>query len=115
MFGIDFSEILVIFGIALVVLGPEKLPKLAQTIGRWAGRARQMARQFREQLEQEADQLQRAADLKAHMKPPSRPAPTPASAPAVDPDIGSAHLTPQPVSAAPTDDPAPTESHERGR
>ena len=37
MFGIDFSEILVIFGIALVVLGPEKLPKLAHTIGRWVG------------------------------------------------------------------------------
>jgi sec-independent protein translocase protein TatB len=64
MFGIDFSEILVIFVIALIVLGPEKLPKLAQTIGRWVGRARAMARQFREQLEQEADQIQRAADLK---------------------------------------------------
>ena len=63
MFGIDFSEILVIFGIALVVLGPEKLPRLARTIGRWIGRARAMARQFREQLEQEADALQRSADL----------------------------------------------------
>jgi sec-independent protein translocase protein TatB len=110
MFGIDFSEVLVIFGIALVVLGPEKLPKLAQTIGRWVGRARQMARQFREQLEQETDQLQRAADLKAHMKPPSRPA----AAPTPDPDIGSAHMTPQPASTAQTDA-APTESHERGQ
>src|SRR5579862_569528 len=107
MFGIDFSEILVIFGIALVVLGPEKLPKLAQTIGRWVGRARAMARQFREQLEQEADQLQRAADLKSHMKPPSRPAesaPAPAAGP--DPDIGSAHLTPQPASSAQSDEAA---------
>ena len=58
MFGIDFSEILVIFVIALVVLGPERLPKLAATIGRWLGRARSMARQFREQLEQEANRLQ---------------------------------------------------------
>jgi sec-independent protein translocase protein TatB len=61
MFGIDFSEILVIFGIALVVLGPERLPKLAATIGRWLGRARAMARQFREQLEQEAGRLQHEA------------------------------------------------------
>ncbi|HTT06428.1 MAG TPA: Sec-independent protein translocase protein TatB [Steroidobacteraceae bacterium] len=63
MFGIDFSEILLIFGIALVVLGPEKLPKLANTIGRWIGRARGMARQFREQLEQESHTLRESVDL----------------------------------------------------
>jgi Tat protein translocase TatB subunit len=63
MFGIDFSEILVIFAIALVVLGPEKLPKLAATVGRWIGRARAMARQFREQLEQEANSLNHGVDL----------------------------------------------------
>jgi sec-independent protein translocase protein TatB len=115
MFGIDFSEIVVIFVIALVVLGPEKLPKLAQTVGKWIGRARSMARQFREQLEQEADQIQRAADLKAHMKAPSRPAPTPtatanptpAHATSPDADIASAHLTPE--------TPAVPESHERGQ
>src|ERR1700685_2781169 len=115
MFGIDFSEILVIFGIALVVLGPEKLPRLARTVGRWVGRARQMARQFREQLEQEADQLQRAADLKAHMTPPSRPAPAPEPPPTYtpqpDPDIGSAHMPPQPATS-PQSDATPTEAHE---
>jgi Tat protein translocase TatB subunit len=58
MFGIDFSEILVVFAIALVVLGPEKLPRVAATVGRWVGRARAMARQFRDQLEQEAASLQ---------------------------------------------------------
>ena len=57
MFGIDFSEIVVIFGLALVVLGPEKLPKLAKTIGRWAGRARSMARQFQDQLESETESI----------------------------------------------------------
>jgi Tat protein translocase TatB subunit len=77
MFGIDFSEILVIFAIALVVLGPEKLPRLAATIGRWIGRARAMARQFREQLEQEADTLKRNADLRAQPPPPPPPPPTP--------------------------------------
>ncbi|HEY1725201.1 MAG TPA: Sec-independent protein translocase protein TatB [Steroidobacteraceae bacterium] len=65
MFGVDFSEIVVIFVIALVVLGPEKLPRLARTVGRWIGRARAMARQFREQLEQEADAIQRSANLRA--------------------------------------------------
>ena len=35
------------------MLGPEKLPKLASQIGRWAGRARAMARQLRQQLDEE--------------------------------------------------------------
>jgi sec-independent protein translocase protein TatB len=54
MFEVGFSEMLVIMALALVVLGPEKLPKLAAQVGRWLGRARNMARQFREQLEEEA-------------------------------------------------------------
>src|SRR5687768_13455383 len=48
------TEIALIFAIALLVLGPERLPKLAADLGRWAGRARAMARQLRAQLEQEA-------------------------------------------------------------
>ncbi|MFT3906648.1 MAG: Sec-independent protein translocase protein TatB [Steroidobacteraceae bacterium] len=58
MFDIGFSEILVICALALVVLGPEKLPRIAAGIGRWVGRARSMARQFREQLEREASELE---------------------------------------------------------
>ena len=54
MFEVGFSELLLIFAIALIVLGPQKLPKLAQQVGRWVGRARAMARQFRDQLEDEA-------------------------------------------------------------
>ncbi|HEV7137519.1 MAG TPA: Sec-independent protein translocase protein TatB [Steroidobacteraceae bacterium] len=55
MFDIGFSEILVIFVLALIVLGPEKLPKVVREVGRWVGRARAMARQFQEQLEEEVD------------------------------------------------------------
>jgi Tat protein translocase TatB subunit len=58
MFEVGFSELLLICAIALVVLGPEKLPKLARQVGRWVGRARSMARQFREQLEEEAHTLE---------------------------------------------------------
>jgi len=55
MFDIGFSEILVIFILALIVLGPEKLPRVVREVGRWVGRARAMARQFQEQLEEEVD------------------------------------------------------------
>ena len=63
MFEVGFSELLVIFALALVVLGPEKLPKLAQQVGRWVGRARAMARQFRDQLEEEAHNLESKVNI----------------------------------------------------
>jgi sec-independent protein translocase protein TatB len=38
MFGVDFSEIMVIMVVALIVLGPERLPKVARTMGEWWGK-----------------------------------------------------------------------------
>src|SRR5262245_52231767 len=38
MFDIGFSELLVIGVVALVVIGPEKLPRLARTLGHLAGK-----------------------------------------------------------------------------
>ena len=55
MFEVGFTEIVLILGLALLVLGPEKLPGLAEKVGRWTGRARSMARQLRTQLEQEVN------------------------------------------------------------
>jgi sec-independent protein translocase protein TatB len=67
MFEVGFTEILVILGLALLVLGPEKLPGLATKIGRWTGRARSMARQLRTQLEQEVtlEELARSKPMQA--------------------------------------------------
>ena len=59
MFEVGFSELLLIMGLALLVLGPEKLPKVVTEIGRWMGRARAMARQFKDQLEMEAAESSR--------------------------------------------------------
>ncbi len=55
MFDFGFSEIVLTSAIALIVLGPEKLPKVARQVGNWMGRARSMARQLTEQLEREVD------------------------------------------------------------
>jgi sec-independent protein translocase protein TatB len=53
VFDFSIGKIAVLFLICLVVLGPQKLPRLAQQLGRLAGQARAMARHFRTQLEQE--------------------------------------------------------------
>jgi sec-independent protein translocase protein TatB len=53
MFDVGFTEIVLIFVIGLVILGPERLPRVATKIGRWVGRARRTATQLRHQLERE--------------------------------------------------------------
>ncbi|MFK7885716.1 MAG: Sec-independent protein translocase protein TatB [Gammaproteobacteria bacterium] len=55
MFDVGFAELILIFVIALIVLGPERLPEVARTAGRWLGRARQMARSMQYELERELD------------------------------------------------------------
>jgi Tat protein translocase TatB subunit len=35
MFGMGFGELLVVLAIALIFLGPEKIPSTARTLGRW--------------------------------------------------------------------------------
>jgi sec-independent protein translocase protein TatB len=99
MFDIGFSEVLVIFVLALVVLGPEKLPKVAAQVGRWIGRARGMARQFREQLEEEVN-FEETRRAQAAVSPPS-PSPVPLAAPATDtPATWQAAALPTETSAA---------------
>ncbi len=79
MFDVGFSEIVVIFVVALVVLGPERLPRLAAQLGQWAGRARQMARMLRTQFQDEID----AVDPRRIMDPPTAATPS-YSRPGVD-------------------------------
>ena len=75
MFEVGFTEILLILGIALLVLGPEKLPGLAEKVGRWTGRARAMARQLRTQLEHEVTMEEMTRTRTAQPAPPPPPAP----------------------------------------
>ncbi|MCE7903675.1 MAG: twin-arginine translocase subunit TatB [Gammaproteobacteria bacterium PRO9] len=65
MFEIGFWELALIAALGLIVLGPEKLPRVAAQLGRYAGQARRMARtltaQVREELEAEERRLNAAA------------------------------------------------------
>jgi Tat protein translocase TatB subunit len=53
MSGIGFSELLILFLIGLIVLGPERLPRVANQLGTWLGQARRMTRVMKRQLEDE--------------------------------------------------------------
>jgi sec-independent protein translocase protein TatB len=59
MFDIGWSEMLVILVVALLVIGPKDLPKVARQIGRWTGKARAMAREFQRSF----DEMAREAEL----------------------------------------------------
>jgi len=76
MFGIDFPELVVVAIVALIVIGPEHLPKVARTIGHLWGRgqryvngiksdiSRDMAldelRQMQQKMQQEASSLEQS-------------------------------------------------------
>lgn len=61
MFDIGFSELMLIGVVALIVLGPERLPKVARSAGQWIGRAQRYVNDIKADIAREAD----LADLKS--------------------------------------------------
>ena len=55
MSGFSSPEFLLIVVLALVVLGPKRLPEIANKVGSWVGQARRMTRVMRRQLEEELE------------------------------------------------------------
>jgi sec-independent protein translocase protein TatB len=82
MFGIDFPELVVIGVVALIVIGPEHLPKVARTIGHLWGRAQRYVssvkadmsrdlaldelRKLQQQAQQEVGNIQNAITQASH-------------------------------------------------
>jgi sec-independent protein translocase protein TatB len=74
MSGIGSSEFILLLVIGLIVLGPKRLPEIANKIGGWIGQARRMTRVLKRQLE---DELSLDANRTIHPPPAAAPRPTP--------------------------------------
>lgn len=71
MFDISFQEITLVAIIALIIIGPEKLPALARTVGVWVGKARRMAASVKADIDRElqTDELRKMlTEQKAEME-----------------------------------------------
>jgi len=64
MFDISFTELLIIGVIALVVIGPERLPKVARTLGHLVGRAQRYVSDVKSDIQREVelDELRKLKD-----------------------------------------------------
>lgn len=71
MFDMGFWEMVVIGIVALVVIGPERLPKVARIAGLWIGRARRTMASVQDEIRRElkADELKEILDKQARSRP----------------------------------------------
>jgi sec-independent protein translocase protein TatB len=71
MFDVGALELLVISVVALIVVGPERLPKLARTAGLWVGRARRAFSSVKEEIDREikADELKEILRKQSQSRP----------------------------------------------
>ncbi len=113
MFGISFSELLLVGLVALVVLGPERLPGAARTAGLWVGRLKRSFNAIKQEVEREigADDIRRqlhnehilSMEQEARrILNPSSVTPDPSTTPGSEPLVAPAAVVPQttPVAAA---------------
>jgi sec-independent protein translocase protein TatB len=126
MFGISFSELLLVGLVALLVLGPERLPGAARTAGLWVGRLKRSFNAIKQEVEREigADEIRRQLhnehilsleeEARKIMQPQQPPAPhvvqpivQPETLPASEPVMGAA---PSPAPSADIGPAAPAES-----
>ncbi|NIR84702.1 MAG: twin-arginine translocase subunit TatB [Gammaproteobacteria bacterium] len=70
MFDVGFWELGLIGVIALIILGPERLPRAARTAGLWMGRARRMVREVKADIDREinAQDLQEIKNIGSELK-----------------------------------------------
>ena len=90
MFGIGMSELIVIFAIGLIVLGPKRLPELARTLGRTLAEFRRASTDLRREFMEATDEASLApphleSEARPEAQQPASASPAAAAAPAAAP------------------------------
>lgn len=67
MFDISFSELMIIGVVALIVIGPERLPKVARTVGHLLGRAQKYVNEVKSDIQNEMD-MEEIGNIKKQME-----------------------------------------------
>ena len=67
MFDISFTELLLIGVVALIVIGPERLPKVARTAGQWMGKLNRFVSQVKQDIDRDI-RLEELRKMQQEMK-----------------------------------------------
>ncbi len=106
---LGMPEMIFIFLLALVVVGPKRLPELARQLGKWAAEFKRASNEFKNQLETEMlnielDEHARKQTEAAKALPPEKP-----WEPAILPPVGVVSRSSPDAISEPEADPAPPE------
>ena len=99
MFDIGFWELAMVGLVALLVIGPKDLPRVARKAGLWIGRARRTLTSLKDEIDREfrAQELQEILNKQALNNPLERILEEPAVGPRSEPVQLQSEAAPQPV------------------
>jgi sec-independent protein translocase protein TatA len=71
MFGIGFPELVVILVLALLVLGPQRLPELARALGRGLAELKRATQDLKDEMDAEVRKMDEEIQTRSHDQPPA--------------------------------------------